>query len=228
MRKILHSINNFEDLPQEIAIFPLRDVLLLPRGNLPLNIFEDRYLNMIDDAMAGNRIIGIIQMRQCAGETGGDDDPLYDVGCIGRINNFEETDDGRYLINLRGLCRFSVGEELSLCNGYRRINPLWDAYKDDVSEPACLDLDRERLKNLLAQYFTRHEIACDWDQFDGVPDDKLMTCLSMACPLDAPEKQALLEAGNCAERAQLFLTMLEMAIHLTEKNNDNDESAAHH
>jgi len=195
------------EIPAVLPVFPLNGVLLLPRGNLPLNIFEPRYKAMVEDALAGARMIGIIQPRT---EAAAD---LYKTGCVGRITSFEETDDGRYLITLTGLCRFDVAEELGPVKNYRRVKPDAIAYTHDFDVKDCLGLDREDLKKMLRPYFDAQGLSCDLKAVDEVTDDKLITCLSMVCPLDAGEKQALLEAPDCHTRAKMFMTMIKMALH---------------
>ena len=192
-------------LPDEIPVFPLPGVLLLPRGHLPLNIFEPRYISMVDDALKSDRVIGMIQPR--------DDSALYETGCAGRITSFDETGDGRYLITLTGISRFKTRKELALKNGYRRVQPDWSPFSHDLKELDCLDIDRAALKDMLENYFRAQDIQCDMDSIDTAPDEKLITCLSMICPFDAGEKQALLEAQCCRERAQKFMALLKMAVH---------------
>jgi Lon protease-like protein len=200
---------DFNDLPETLAIFPLPGVLLLPSGQLPLNIFEPRYLKMVEDALAGNRMIGMIQPR-------GDEPlkpPIYDVGCAGKITDFSETKDGRYLITLTGICRFRVAKELDAVTPYRQIKADWMPYDKDLDVAACLDLNREKLHGLLQSYFMDQGLNCDWKMIEGASDGKLITCLSMICPFEAKEKQMLLEAPCCKTRAETFVTMLEMAVH---------------
>lgn len=194
-----------ENLPDILPVFPLPGVLLLPRGQLPLHIFEPRYRAMVDDALCGDRMIGMIQPRE--------DGALFDTGCAGRIKSFEETEDGRFYVVLNGVCRFDLKEELVQEKGYRRAAPDWTPYYKDLEPTGCLDLNRDKLKDMLAEYFTMHDIDCDWSLVDEAADESLITCLSMVCPFDACEKQALLEAGCCKERSRLFMTMLEMAVH---------------
>lgn len=196
-----------KSLPNDLPIFPLAGVMLLPRGQLPLNIFEPRYLAMVDDALKSDRMIGMIQPR------GGDGDTLYRIGCGGRITSFAETDDGRYLITLTGVSRFSIDEELPQVSGYRRVRPDWSGFERDCGPETCIDLDRAALKDVLKEYFGREGMACDWEAIDSAPDSKLMTCLAMVCPFEPKEKQALLETVCCRERAQKFVTMLKMAVH---------------
>ncbi len=201
---INNPFNTFEEMPLEIPIFPLTGVLLLPRGQLPLNIFEPRYLAMVDDAMRGNRLIGIIQPNGDGG--------LYNVGCAGRIFSYHETPDGRFEIVLNGICRFKIDNELPQQKGYRRIKPNWSDFLNDMEPMGCLDIDRAAFSKHLKNYFDLHGLSCSWDAVDGASDEKLITCLAMICPFDAKEKQALLEAACCKERAKLFMTLLEMSV----------------
>ena len=192
-------------LPDEIPVFPLAGVLLLPRGHLPLNIFEPRYIAMVDDALKSNRMIGMIQPR--------DDSALYDTGCAGRITSFDETGDGRYLITLTGISRFKIKKEMEMKNGYRCVKPDWAPFSHDFKELECLDIDRKALRNMLQDYFKMQDIQCDMNSIDTAPDEKLITCLCMICPFDAGEKQALLEANCCRERARKFMALLKMAVY---------------
>ncbi|MBU0799793.1 MAG: LON peptidase substrate-binding domain-containing protein [Alphaproteobacteria bacterium] len=196
------------ELPAEIPLFPLPGVLLLPRGELPLHIFEPRYLAMIDDALRGDRMIGMIQPRQHEGEN----NPLFNIGCAGKITSFTETADNRYFVTLTGVSRFTMAAELPQVKGYRRAQVRWEDFQKDTEPAGCLDLDRAQLKTLLEAYFDQHAIACDWSHVDEATDEKLINCLSMICPFDPAEKQALLEAGCCRGRAQKFMAMLEMAV----------------
>lgn len=200
-------------LPETIPVFPLTGVLLLPRGQLPLNIFEPRYLAMTEDALKDNRIIGVIQPRDFQQGMTSENAPLFRTGCAGRITAFEETDDGRYLITLTGISRFHIAEEIDIQRGYRRARVKWEEFSDDLQSHDCLGIDRNHLKDLLRSYFDMEGLSCSWDSIDGASDDRLITALSMICPLDPGEKQALLEAACCRTRAKMFMTMLEMAVH---------------
>ena len=194
---------SFDRLPAEMPIFPLPSVLLLPRGQLPLNIFEPRYIAMVDAALAaGHRLIGMVQPRE-NGE-------LFQIGCAGRIQSYNETSDGRYEIVLLGVCRFRIEQELAQQSGFRRVMADWSEFKEDIEPIGCLDLDRVKLKKLLKNYFHHQGLTCSWDAVDNAPDEKLITSLAMICPFDAKEKQALLEASCCRERGKLFMTLLEM------------------
>lgn len=198
---------DIKDLPEKLAVFPLPGVLLLPAGNLPLNIFEPRYLKMVEDALGGNRLIGMIQPRENT-----DRPALYDIGCAGKITEFSETKDGRYLITLTGICRFKIAEELPTTTPYRQVRTDWKPFEKDIETSTCLGLDRKKLHTLLQSYFSSQDMKCDWSKIEETTDGKLITCLSMICPFDAKEKQALLEAPCCKTRAESFMTMLEMAV----------------
>jgi Lon protease-like protein len=195
----------FEALPETIPVFPLSGVLLLPTGNLPLNIFEKRYLKMVEDSLASSRLIGMIQPKNEASD-------LYDIGCAGKITEFRETNDGRYLITLTGISRFRVEKELQVNTPYRQIKAGWSEFKQDLEPSSQLGLDRTRLQELLQAYFSSQEMNCDWGAVEKATDGKLITCLSMVCPFEPKEKQALLEAAGCKARAETFMTMLEMAV----------------
>jgi len=202
------------DLPRELPVFPLTGVLLLPRGRLPLNIFEKRYLAMFDDAIGTDRLIGMIQPSDPgAGDMG---PPLYSVGCAGRITSFNETDDGRYLVALDGVARFRIVEELELRRGYRRVVADWSPYAADLGDVDAVEkggaVDRHRLIELLQAYFRQQQLSANWEAIGQTPDERLVTSLAMICPFEPPEKQALLEAGCLSDRAKLMMSLLEIAI----------------
>jgi Lon protease-like protein len=207
------GFTRIEDLPAVLPIFPLTGVLLLPRGRLPLNIFEPRYLAMFDDALAGSRLIGMMQPVSAK------DDPvdagapagLYAVGCAGRITSFNETGDGRYMVALDGLARFRIAEEMPLRRGYRRVAPDWTPFAADLIEDDT-PIDRGRLVELLQAYFRRQQISANWDAIGQAPDERLLTSLAMVCPFAPSEKQALLEADCLSDRARLMMALLEIAI----------------
>ena len=215
----------FEDLPRVVPIFPLPGVLLLPGGRLPLNIFEPRYLAMVRDALAGDRVIGMVQPREEAADVG--TAKVYETGCLGRITAFSETDDGRYLITLTGLIRFDVARELPPMDGYRRVTAGYDRFRRDLedgpedgagdgaaaAEKAAGAIDRARLLETLGFYFEAQGIEGDWKAIEEAGDAALVTWLAMLCPFAAPEKQALLEAMSLAERASAMTAIMEMAVH---------------
>jgi Lon protease-like protein len=198
-----------EDLPRIIPVFPLPGVLLLPRGRLPLNIFEKRYLAMFDDALAGDRMVGMIQPTDPAMPE--PSPQLFGVGCAGRITSFNETGDGRYLVALDGVARFRTVEELPLHRGYRRVVANWAPFDADLEERE-FTLDRKRLTELLQAYFRQQGLSANWDAVGQTPDERLMTSLAMICPFEPSEKQALLEASCLSERARLMMALLEFAV----------------
>jgi hypothetical protein len=198
-------------LPAELPVFPLTGVLLLPRGRLPLNIFEPRYLAMFDDALAGERMIGMIQPSGAATQGDQLSPALYAIGCAGRITSFSESGDGRYLVALDGVSRFRITEELPLQRGYRRVIPDWTPFAADLTEEE-LTLDRARLIELLQAYFRQQQLSANWEAIGQAPDERLLTSLAMICPFEPPEKQALLEAGCLSDRARLMMSLLEIAI----------------
>ena len=202
-----------DDLPTAFPIFPLSGALLLPHGRLPLNIFEPRYLALTDDALAAGRMFGMIQpdRDKPQGATG---PALFRIGCLGRIASFSETEDGRYLIALTGLLRFAVAEELAPKHGYRRIRADLARFADDLDPPGKLPgFDRPALLTALRIYFTQRGIEANWEAIGGMGDDTLITTISMVCPFEPAEKQALLEAGTPSERAAALAALLQMDIH---------------
>lgn len=200
-----------EDLPRHIPIFPLAGCILLPEGRLPLNIFEDRYLEMCRDVLASHRVIGMVQPSNP--NDGRHGAPVYETGCAGRITSFTETDDKRYLITLTGLCRFMIVSELPVTKGYRRVRVNYDPFASDLEPSRCCGLDRARLVPALKAYFEIHGLTADWDAVRQCPSHSLITSLAMICPFDASEKQALLETKSLEERSEMVLALIEMAIH---------------
>jgi Lon protease-like protein len=212
----------FGDLPRVIPIFPLTGVLLLPQGLLPLNIFEPRYLAMTRDALADEqRIIGMVQPRvpdpdDNRGPTdaviAGSRADTYRTGCAGRITGFQETEDGRYLLTLKGICRFDIAEEMADKGGYRRALADYRHFRHDVGDAPALEIDRERLLAAVKLYFEQQGISASWEAVEATPDDRLVTSLAMTCPFSANERQALLEAPTMLDRAEIVITLLEMAL----------------
>lgn len=212
-------------LPDAIPVFPLSGALLLPRGQLPLNIFEPRYLNMIDDALKSDRLIGMVQNRSVAvsGERGPFD--LYRVGCVGRIASFSETDDGRYLITLLGLSRFEIVEELEAETPYRRMLVDWRRYSEiDANEPSPSVIARDRLVDRLRAYLEVAGLSADWHSIEKAGQETLVNSLAMICPFTPDEKQALLEAKTLEDRAAALTALMEMAV--AEDGDDADDRRA--
>jgi Lon protease-like protein len=201
---------SLQDLPSEFAVFPLTGALLLPGGKLPLNIFEQRYLALTLDSLAAGRMFGMIQPDPHAAEM--ESGPgLYRVGCLGRLSSFSETDDGRLLITLTGLIRFTVDSELDMHHGYRRVRGDYSHYEADLdltSHPMAVE--REKLVEALRGYFVRRNVDANWEAIRRMPDEALVVTLAMACPFEPVEKQALLEAPTEAERAATLLALLQM------------------
>ena len=198
---------NAEDLPQVIPVFPLSGALLLPHSSRPLNIFEPRYLNMIDDAMAAERIIGMVQI---AAEDSRERPSLAPVGCAGRITSFSETADGRYLITLTGLARFRLGDELPGYTPYRRARVDFSPFEADLTPLSRDEDEREALLEPLRHYLNQRGMRIDWDAVKSAPVEPLVNSLAMALPFDAAELQALLEAPTVAERRRTLVTLLRI------------------
>ncbi len=195
----------FTDLPQVIPVFQLTGALLLPGGNLPLNIFEPRYLNMVDDALRSNRLIAMIQAKDI------DAGHVYDIGCIGRITSYEETEDGRYLINLHGICRYKIGAEIPTTRGYRSFNYDASDYQHDFDKKEVSLKNKTVFLKDLNTYFEKQGMACDdWSVMETIDDRRLITILSMICPFEPREKQALLEASDPNQRAEVLCQFLDM------------------
>jgi Lon protease-like protein len=200
------------DLPDIIPVFPLPGALMLPRGRLPLNIFEPRYLAMLDDAMkSDHRLIGMIQPLESRGEGA---PPLRRIGCAGRVTSLSETEDGRYLIALTGICRFRVGEEIDGFTPYRRVRADWGGFERDLSTDEDTDpaFDRPAFLDLLKRYFEAARLSSDWSTLEEAEEELLVNSLSMLCPFEVEEKQALLEAPRLAERRETLCALMEFAI----------------
>ena len=196
------------DLPETLAIFPLPGALVFPRWELPLNIFEPRYLNMIDDAMRGHRLIGMIQ--SLGGGTRERPD-IARVGCAGRLTSYSETDDGRYLITLTGICRFAVNEELAVTTPYRQVRPDWESYAADLfAAPETGLPDRVNLIRAFRAFASAQGLQADWGAVEEAPMETLVNALAAGCPFNAPEKQALLEAPTLAGRAETLIALFEI------------------
>lgn len=199
------------DLPATVAVFPLSAALLLPGGRLPLNVFEPRYLEMVDHALAGNRLIGMIQPR-LDGALKADGEPeLCDVGCLGRITSFAETGDGRYLISLQGVCRFRVAAEDAVRTPFRqcRITPF---LADLDAEAGADEVDRAALLQAFRAYLKANELEADWESVSRAENATLVNALSMMAPYGPAEKQALLEAPDLKTRAETLIAMTEIAL----------------
>ncbi|MEM0991170.1 MAG: LON peptidase substrate-binding domain-containing protein [Pseudomonadota bacterium] len=198
------------DLPETIPVFPLPGALLLPRGRLPLNIFEPRYLAMLDDTLKSeHRLIGMLQPF----ETGEQPPKLRAIGCAGRVSSLSETDDGRYLIVLSGIARFRLREELTGFTPYRRVTANWDDFHSDLNSTEEMPkFDKSGFMSLLKRYFDTANLSSDWDAMQEAEPEMLVNSLSMMCPFAVEEKQALLEAPRLSDRIETLTALMEFAI----------------
>jgi len=217
-------------LPDTLPIFPLTGVLLFPRGRLPLNIFEPRYLAMTRDALGGERLIGMVQPNEPQQDNRGrgahENPPVYPIGCAGRITSFSETEDGRYLLTLTGVSRFRIRDELPLLSGYRRIVAEWQPFAHDVETPSGTEFDRDRFIRGLKGFFTQRQISADWEAIEKAAGEHLINSIAMLCPFAPSEKQALLEAPDLNERARLLIALVEMAAVNPNQGFSSEESGA--
>ncbi len=205
------------ELPEVIPVFPLDGAVLLPGGVLPLRIFEPRYLNMIDDAMSGARMIGMVQTRP----GGGRERPkLAAVGCAGRITSYTETGDGMYLIALTGLIRFEVGEELPRLTPYRQVRPSFARFEADLIEDEAEEFDRTAFLELLRRYLQGRGLSIEWEAVAAAPGPALVNSLSMALPFEPAEKQALLEAADQEARRATLEALLAIDAALGDDEGD--------
>jgi len=226
----------FDQLPMRIPIFPLPSALLLPGGQLPLNIFEPRYLAMVTHALATpTRLIGMVQPLDyhaggdianddiandnIANDDGADAAGLFETGCAGRLSFFQESDDGRFVIALNGVCRFHrLRQELDP-NGFLMADVDWQPFANDLRIDVSA-LDRDPLIKVMKRYFDMKGFETDWTQIENSDNHQLLATLSMICPFEVAEKQALLEADSMAKRADLLIAMMEMALHDETGGND--------
>lgn len=208
------------DLPQTIPLFPLMGALLLPQGQMPLNIFEPRYVAMIDAALKGDRIIGMIQPDyEVEGAGSAEVPPLRKVGCAGRIVAFQETGDGRYLVTLTGIARFEVVEELETVTPFRIAVISAERFSDDFrSGHGENQVDRDALIRTLDDYLTANDLEADWDSIRGAGTEVLVNALSMMSPYGPAEKQMLLEAEDLKARADALVALTE--VHLARGSED--------
>ena len=208
-------------LPMRIPIFPLPSALLLPGGQLPLNVFEPRYLAMVKHALATpTRLIGMVQpIDHHAGDDTAGDPGLFETGCAGRLSFFQESDEGRYVIALNGVCRFHRLRQKLDPNGFLLADVNWQPFANDLRVDVSA-LDREPLIKVMKRYFDMKGFETDWAQIKNSDNHQLLATLSMVCPFEVAEKQALLEADSMAKRADLLIAMMEMALHDETGGND--------
>lgn len=204
-------MTNLSDFPDTIPIFPLPGALLLPRGRLPLHIFEPRYLAMLDDTMkTSHRLIGMLQPGTDPGSV---ENGLHSVGCAGRLTAFSETEDGRYMITLSGKSRFRVKSETPGFTPYRRADVSWDGFERDLGAPETdPEFARSTFMPMLVRYFEAQSLSTDWDNLSEADDELLINSLAMLCPFDPEDKQALLEAPTLSVRRETLVTLIEFSL----------------
>ena len=199
------------ELPKTIPVFPLPGALLLPRGQMPLNIFEPRYLAMVDDALAGKRLIGMIQPDVRHKDSA--HPVLYKIGCVGRITQLAESGDGRYLLELTGVARFEVQEELTVTTPYRQCRVSFAPFADDfIARKGEDDVDREAVLAALRDFLKANKLKADWQGIETAPNEALVNALAMMSPYGTPEKQAMLEAKDLKSRAEILVALTEIEL----------------
>ena len=206
---ITHPVVAVDTLSTTIPVFPLSGALLLPRGELPLHIFEQRYRDMVRDSASSHGLIGMIQPVEP--EWTVERPNLYGIGCVGRMAGLRESDDGRYYLTLAGLCRYKIVEELPMKQEYREVIADYEGYLLDLDPPPPSGTDREELLSTLKNYLDARDLDTDWAQINDVEDETLINALAMMCPFDPREKQALLEAPALAERAEVLMALFKMS-----------------
>jgi Lon protease-like protein len=211
---ITERYRTLSDLPAQIPVFPLQGCILLPRSNLPLNVFEPRYLAMVEDAIAGDRLIGIVQPLPAEEESpAAKGFPLRATGCVGRLSAFSETDDGRLLITLTGVCRFDIVGETQTAKPYRICDASYRPYENDLIRGHGQDaVDWLKFVEVLRAYLDARKLTADWDSIQRSPTELLINTLSMISPYGPEEKQALLEAADLKARAEVLIALAEMEI----------------
>ena len=197
------------NLPDTLPLFPLSGAIVLPRGRLPLNVFEPRYLAMFEDVLkTRERLIGVIQPMDKKAEG-----PLHAVGCAGRVTSFTETDDGRYMVSLTGVSRFQVIEQIEGFTPYLRANVSWQEFERDLGGTEHITtFDREQFLTLLERFFSAEEMDADWDNLKKAEPEMLINSLSMLAPFSPEDKQALLEAQTLEARRETLVTLMEFAL----------------
>jgi Lon protease-like protein len=201
-------------LPDAIPVFPLAGALLLPRGQMPLNIFEPRYLAMVDDALrSGHRLIGMIQPDPAHPGTDPQKPHLFGIGCLGRITQLAESGDGRYLIQLTGIARFQVEGELAVATPYRQCRVNYRPFADDfIARKGEDEVDRKALLRALSDFLTANKLKADWHDIENAPNEALVNALAMMSPYDIAEKQAMLEAPDLKTRAEILIAVTEIEL----------------
>ena len=200
------------EFPNKIPVFPLSNFIIFPNTTVPLNIFEPRYIQMVDDCMKGNRLIGIVQPKK----TGELKKPnLYEVGCAGKITSFNETEDGRYLIVINGICRYQIIDELKNDKLYRECKVSFESFVNDLSENKNEDIKNSEIKSVfndLKILFKKQGYLINWKDIEQQSLDKTINTLAMASPFSLEEKQMLLETNTLSERNKKLEKILKTNI----------------
>jgi Lon protease-like protein len=205
--KSFKEFKTIDELPPKISVFPLPGALLLPRTQLPLNIFENRYLEMVDDAMSNNRLIAMIQSNKDHG------DSLYKTGCLGKITSYSEVANSRMLITLSGVCRFNIGPELEVVTPYRQFQVNYEKFSSDLTKGhGEKEVQREKLIESLKKYLEHNNLTIDWDAINNSSTELLVNSLCILSPYNPGEKQALLEAETLSKRSEMLIAMTEMSM----------------
>ena len=203
----LYKYKKIEEIPSKISIFPLNGALLLPRSQLPLNIFEPRYLEMIDNSISSDRLIGMIQTQES------NENQLYPIGCVGKITSFTELSDSRFIITLNGICRYKVTQELDTLTPYRQVKVSYEDFENDLTPGFNQDkANRDKLLDVLKRYLEKNNLQIDWEAVKGSLTETLVNSLCSLSPYSTEEKQALLEAEDIQKRNELLIAMTEMAL----------------
>ena len=200
---------SLEGLPEIIRIFPLDKCVLLPKAILPLNIFESRYLEMIEDAMKSDKYIGIIQPSISKKE----DSDTEEVGCLGKISTYVENDDGTLIVKLTGVCRFNINEKLDSDKAYKQMRVSYNQFKDDLKlNDPIKSIDRDKLLNVISDYLNVNDLTTDWSVITDTDTEILINAFAMLSPFSSEEKQALLEAKNIENRSEILIALSEISI----------------
>lgn len=203
-------LQRLPDLPDVLPMFPLSGAVVLPGVQLPLNIFEPRYIALVQAALASDHLIGMVQPR---GQSADEQQEIHRVGCAGRITSYSETNDGRIVLVLTGLCRFKVLDELPMQDGFRRVKPDWQEFALDLEDDEASVAERDQFMGSLRAFCDQRSVEIPWDDISQMADADLVNLLCAHLPLDAEDKQALLETVPLRERATLMRGLMDMSAH---------------
>ena len=210
---------NKTDLPNELPVFPLSNAIFFPKTLLPLNIFEPRYKQMTEHAVDGNKLIGMVQSNQNTNKRG--ESEVYSVGCVGYIEFHSKTPDGRYLINLKGISRFKIKEEINTNNLYRKFSVDYDDYSSDFNDQRIEEINTIDLIKKTKKLFEQYQLSTDWKIVEKVEPEQLINSLSMICPFTISEKQRLLETRDIVDRNEVLNKIINFYVLGNNENNKN-------